>query len=373
MAELFDEHLRNVTIHFERAEEFPSGQGPLKTYLVEAHSENGGVAEPSALPALLNSVCDRFGFGIQPTEDPTLFLMSKRDTPYFVDVLNPRFWLVHTTANIDPAETFLTEMVQGAWNLDYAWLPSQVLEYFLRDRRFLGFNIDFDQGLFFSEGSSEEEEEKATVFKSRYWGTGGESLFQFLKGTPTFRRVLCLSGVKYSIADPQTRNYIINELNSNGRIKATGNSITLHLSAINHVASFYSQMIESIENRIALWFSSNGREGILEGYPLRLVLSEPLSNIHAFVGELLSCRAPLRLWGTVDVDEKDFIRAEVVDLHSASRLRMDVTPDAISIYLFKGACGNSIARIVRNIQEHLDPTVHIRLDGPSVLDQCSEV
>jgi hypothetical protein len=74
----------------------------------------------------------------------------------------------------------------------------------------------------------------------------------------------------------------------------------------------------------------------------------------------------------VSHEERDFVRAEVVDLHSASRLRLDFTPTHVVVYLFRGSCGNSVARLLRIIQEHLDPTVYFELEHPTVFDQCKE-
>ena len=53
MAELFDQHLHNVTVHFEQAEEYPAGQGPLKTYIIEAHDLNGDSPSHAGTKAVL--------------------------------------------------------------------------------------------------------------------------------------------------------------------------------------------------------------------------------------------------------------------------------------------------------------------------------
>src|SRR5487761_798632 len=122
MAEVFDQHLHNVTVHFERAEEYPAGQGPLKTYIIEAHDLDGDAPSHGGIKGVLGDLQERFGFRAEPTDDPTLAILAKEDVRYFVDFLNPRFWVVHTTANIKPSEQYLDELVRGSWNLDYAWL-----------------------------------------------------------------------------------------------------------------------------------------------------------------------------------------------------------------------------------------------------------
>jgi len=371
MAELFDQHLHNVTVHFERAEEYPAGQGPLKTYILEAHDLNGSSPSHAGMSAVLGDLEKRLNFQVEPTNDPTLVTLAKGDARYFVDFLNPRFWVVHTTANIDPAEEYLKELVRRSWNLDYAWLPSQVLGHLRRGRRFLGFNVEFDQELFISAGASEEIQEQAAVFKTRYRGNLGEELFTSLSSA-AFRRDLCLSAVKYSISDSDSGAYIKNELNASGRIMATGNSISLHLGAVNHLVNLYAQMIQTLEQELSLGFARGEGGDELHGYPLTLRFSQPVIDFAGFVKEVLSCRDQTRLWGVVSHEERDFVRAEVVDLHSASRLRLDFTPTHVVVYLFRGSCGNSVARLLRIIQEHLDPTVYFELEQPSVFDQCKE-
>jgi len=308
---------------------------------------------------------------VEPTDDPTLVILAKEDARYFVDFLNPRFWVVHTTTNIDPAQKYLDEVVHRSWNLDYAWLPSQVLQHLRRGRRFLGFNVDFDQGLFISEAPSADIEEQAVVFKTRYRGNRGDKLFEFLSSAP-FSHVLSLSAVKYSISDSASGAFIQNELNASGRIMATGNSISLHLGAVNHLVNLYAKMIQTLENELRLAFVHGDGGDELHGYPLTLRFSQPVLDFPGFVKEVLSCREQTRLWGVVSHEETDFVRAEVVDLHSASRLRLDFTPTHVVVYLFRGSCGNSVARLLRVIQDHLDPTVYFELAQPTVFDQCKE-
>jgi hypothetical protein len=55
------------------------------------------------------------------------------------------------------------------------------------------------------------------------------------------------------------------------------------------------------------------------------------------------------------------VQIEAVDLHTSSRLRLDVTPDFMRIYLGPNACGNTVARILRNIQGHIDSTVTLQI------------
>ncbi len=371
MAEIFDRHLHNVTVHFEWTEEFAAGKGPLKTYIVEAHDLNGDAPSQASAASVLGNIEKRFGFRVEATDDPSLAVLMKEDTRFFIDLLNPRFWVVHTTANIDPAQAYLDELVRKSWNLDYAWLPSQILSHLRKGRQFLGFSVDFDQELFLSEAAPQQAKDQGVVFKTRYRGNRGDRLFEHLS-SKAFSPMLCLSAIKYSVSDPTSGTFIQNELNASGRIMATGNSISLHLGAVNHLVNLYAEMIQTLEEELSLAFVRGNNGDELRGYPLTLEFSEPVLDFPGFAKEILSCREQTRLWGVVTHEERDFVRAEVVDLHSASRLRLEFTPTHLVIYLFRGSCGNSVARILRVVQEHLDPSVYFKFERATVFDQCKE-
>jgi hypothetical protein len=371
MAEIFDRHLHNVTAHYEWTEEYPQGQGPLKTYIIEAHDLDGATPSPVGAQSALGDLERRFDFKMEATDDPTLAILAKNETRFFLDTLNPRFWVVHTTANIVPAQKYLEELVHRSWNLDFAWLPSQILSYLRKGRQFLGFNVDFDQALFLSPAAQQEALDRSVIFKTRYRGNRGDRLFDFLS-SQSFNPMLCLSAVKYSVSDSASGAYIQNELNASGRVMATGNSISLHLGAVNHLVNLYAEMIQTLESELGLAFVRGDNGDELQGYPLTLEFSEPVLDFQGFAKEILSCREETRLWGVVTHEEPEFVRAEVVDLHSASRLRLELTPTHLVIYLFKGSCGNSVARIFRVVQEHLDPTVYFKLERATVFDQCKE-
>jgi hypothetical protein len=61
----------------------------------------------------------------------------------------------------------------------------------------------------------------------------------------------------------------------------------------------------------------------------------------------------MKTWGLVNSVRDDFVQIEGVDLHSGSRLTMDVTTSYLRIYLGPNSCGNTVARLLRNLQAHI--------------------
>jgi hypothetical protein len=165
--------------------------------------------------------------------------------------------------------------------------------------------------------------------------------------------------VKFSLQDQEGRSYLIAELNERGRLKAAGNSISLHMATVAQFLHQYRSLIAQIESFGRLRSQGKGDGGVLIGDPLVFEFPKPLRDFRSFIRELVSCREPLKIWGVVEEVRNDFVQIEAVDLHTASRLRLDVTPHFMRVYLGPTACGNTVARILRNIQGHVDSTVSL--------------
>jgi hypothetical protein len=364
MALLLEEHLRNVNVQFDRENEFPKGGGPLKTYILEAHAQNGETIGQSGAAEVLFDAAERFGLKVRETDDRTLFEASKGDVGFFFDILDSRFWVAHTMSNIDAAEPLLKSMVDENPNLDYAWPPSDLMRSLQKTGRPLGFAVDFDETEFLSAPEAEVEESNA-VFRFRHGGTGADRWLRQLESFDP--SVLAFSMVKFSREDRKTESHIVQELNEHGRLKAAGNSITLHLQVVSLVLHKYKSLIVAIENaaRIRPSLEPNGK--LLLGEPIVFSFPKPLADFETFVRELVSCKEPLRIWGLQEETGGDHVHVEAVDMHTGSRLRFDVTPDFMRIYLGPHACGNTVARLLRNLQAHVDATIRINLPPDDIL------
>jgi hypothetical protein len=365
MALLLEEHLRNVNVYFDREKEFPKGRGPLKTYLLEAHTENGDKLDSKNAPETLSEAVAKVGLRVRETRDKSLFEVSKGDVGFFFDLLDTRFWVVHTMSNVDVAQEVLGTVVEENHNLDCAWPPSGMMRSIQRNGRSLGFAVDFDETEFLPAAETNLPDEPNTVVKIRHSGTGAETwINQLEKFAPN---ALAFSMVKFAREDKSTKSYIIQELNERGRLKAAGNSINLHLQVVAALLHEYKSLIVGIEEsaRIRPSISKNGKT--LLGEPLVLDFPRPLRNFETFVKELISCKEPLKIWGIVEDIGKQRVHIEGVDLHTGSLMRFDLTPHFMRIYLGPKACGNTVARLLRNLQGHVDSSIQLNIPEPEPL------
>lgn len=359
MALLLEEHLRNVNVYFDREKEFPKGRGPLKTYVLEAHASNGDSLVAKNAPSALLELAEGVGLKVRETKDKNLFEASKGEVGFFFDLLDPRFWVAHTMSNVDVAEVVLSLLVEENPSLDYAWPPSDLMRSIQGTGRPLGFAVDFDETELFPKRESELIDEPDAVVKIRHGGTGAEAWLRQLENFAP--NVLAFSMVKFSREDQATRSYIIQELNELGRLKAAGNSINLHLQIVSTFLHEYKSLVLAIEEsaRIRPGLSGNGKT--LLGEPLVFQFPQPLRDFETFVRELVSCKEPLKTWGIVEEVGHRKVQIEGVDLHTGSRLRFDLTPQFMRIYLGPRACGNTVARLLRNLQAHVNSTIRIAI------------
>lgn len=359
MALLLEEHLRNVNVYFDREKEFPKGRGPLKTYVLEAHASNGDSLVAKNAPSTLSELAERVGLNVRDTKDKNLFEASKGEVGFFFDLLDPRFWVAHTMSNVDVAEEVLSSLVEENPSLDYAWPPSDLMRSIQGTGRPLGFAVDFDETELFPKRETELIDEPDAVVKIRHGGTGAEAWLRQLENFAP--NVLAFSMVKFSHEDQSTRSYIIQELNEWGRLKAAGNSINLHLQVVSTFLHEYKSLVLAIEESARIRPGLSGTGKTLLGEPLVFEFPHPLRDFEAFVRELVSCKEPLKTWGIVDEVGQKRVKVEGVDLHTGSRLKFDLTPQFMRIYLGPSACGNTVARLLRNLQAHVNSTIRISI------------
>jgi hypothetical protein len=96
--------------------------------------------------------------------------------------------------------------------------------------------------------------------------------------------------------------------------------------------------------------------------PVGIRFSRPIPDLPAFCEELFSSRAPFRLWGQPFVTD-DGASVEAVDLHVGQRLSMELGYDWMRVYLHAGSCGNTVARLISNLQTRFDGALSLTHPG----------
>lgn len=316
-----------------------SSSATWKTFVIEAHADGN----PEAL------LDDVFPRGLQNTDDAHLHVVDG-NVPFVVDSLDSRFWRLHTTAPASEAEPLLKPIIEAHRSLDWMWLPSGHLgnvwpntepEWVATDysERRLSPRSDGIADLRLRVGGKDAGKVLATI-EERHGGA------------------VPLSAVALRPTDPSYGT--VHELvNRDGRFIAHGSDFALHQAIVRRVVDYYRRLVEGAESRRLRYVELPAGGGRLEGAPIVLRLSRPISDLEYFLAQLFSSREPFRLWALPDMVTAQRAEVEAVDLHVGQRLRFDITPTELRVYLFEGGCGNTIARLACNLQHYLDANLTI--------------
>lgn len=356
---------RDLAAHLAREEGLDllpqSAHADLKSYIVEAHPADS----LQTASRMLSEGGERADVKVQETDDPSLFLLmatvlnegQEEEVGFWVDVANPRFWLLHTKTNASPAGTALRRLVGHSPRLDTAWLPRNQLRSVQSRFKPFGFRLGFDERPFYRrEVDMLELEEPTHKLNVEHAGVGAERIYQLLEANELTRRAMAVAEVAFWKSSGDGTQLM--RLTRQGRLRSTGQSLDSHLQAARAVVRSYERFIVNLELAFGLQFSGDDSGGILEGRPLSIQTQKPEGfQFQSLVERLVSGIEPFRILGTVDWRAEEVAWVEAVDLHTGAPLRMDLTPTWMRVYLGHGLCGNTLARFITNLQRAYDASL----------------
>lgn len=327
---------------------FAVGRGAVKTYVLEVN----GPAEPGEATDRFGALTSAHGLDWAPTEDPTLLLAWEDGASLFVDVLDPRFWLVHTSSAVSRVSGVLKKAMWSSKDVDRCWFSQS----FLRQLQSRGEPRWF-KSTFSGERLLPAEGVSARRLKVQLEGDGADWLLEFLQSDDRSKYATSLSAVATRLVEPSLGT--LDEFaTASGRFTARGDSFEMHAGFVGQAVREYGSMVSAVERANGLRFNGSPEEGIrVDGHTVTMAFGRPVVDMGRFLSELFSCREPFRLWGVPTEGRNGWYEAEVVDLHVGAHLRMDIWSEGLRLYLPAGACGNTVFRLLTNLQHHYDATI----------------
>ncbi|HJH26895.1 MAG TPA: hypothetical protein C5S37_09030 [Methanophagales archaeon] len=344
----------------------------VKSYIIESHKP---ISELKA---------DDYEVNISKTEDSTLFVVKfkradmRKFSTLYVDTFDERFWTIHTEEKATIVDPFIDKIAK-TFKKDYVWFPTQYMERFKEKGLLRSITLQYSELI----GGDEEKSigdlsmklrspasgEVLELFrnlpqiKSLILQTGDQRLAHILRVCEGLSHSSPLSGIgiKYTISEDEISKFILDDIIYTGKFTARGgNSVDGHLYLLRTAKEEYATTIKYIEDEIAMGFVEVSPLR-MTGHPISIILSRSVEDLNAFSNEVISCKYPFRLWGIPRYESKDFIAITGVDLHTGSKLNMELSNDWIRLYLPKGSCGNTIARFYSIIQHNYDSNA--KLEG----------
>jgi hypothetical protein len=343
------------------------GTVPAKAFVLEVHTD-----DPHAY---LAEMTGRGGY-VEDTDDAYLsHVIAPSVGEFWVDRLVTRFWVFHTVAPSTAAAAWLRDCVESRRDTDWMWLPSAHLRYIAPNALPRRVRTEFDGKRLVS------SDDAAHDLKVQLSGSHAERLLDRISDLPEYKSAVSFNNIEVDIDDPDL-GPLRESVRRWGAFAAHGEQFTHHAQFIQLVIVRYARLVESIE-ALALQFEplhetdssplDGGGAGAgttainhaddlggasLAGMPIGIRFSRSIPDLAAFCDELFSSRAPFRLWGRPTVTEQG-ASVDAVDLHVGQRVRMDLGHDWMRVYLHAGSCGNTVARLISNLQTRFDGALYL--------------
>jgi hypothetical protein len=379
MAQSLEDVMSHAYAQLGEAQRLEAETSLLKTYLLEAHTNTENHAGTLALlqSAFGNEYLGEGAQGrVYESEEETFFTVEIQLGPdaatFYVDTTDPRYWVVHSTSRSTPTDRILQKVMLRHPKLDGVWLSMQLLESVTHLGSFRGLGLDYDRREV-PDVDFDTDDAPVESLKMQLWGNRAREVLRVLREHEAFSGATTLSKVKvkhWLDREADAEAFSLDDIKYDGKITARGTSFQSHISLVSTVARKYSGNIKTFEEKFSLHFDVNEQgRGVFSGEPLLLMFSRPIHNMEIFLERVFSGGYPFRLSGIPVRLSSQLHRVIAVDLHVSQMLTFEITPEFMRVYLPRGSCGNTIARLHTNLQHYYDSLVELRDgQGGSVLE-----
>ncbi len=352
----------------------------VKSYMLE-HVGDGG--KQKKVTELLS------GFAIECQEiDENLYrILDKRENEEymgFLEVLTPRYFVFYTLHHSDKSDRWVKNLVINSPELDHVWLSGATFNVLWQRVAQLSKPHRYVSLLFVHESiyqidseiyESEDEEDKEISLS-----LDEEDVIEVVERRASkFKltdKILVVQDKLNKLQELYSPLYAISQLRfpspvgrgghdfyDNGKVTNRSGNFRDHRSHILYVQRIYDELMRLTEEKA--WYSMYketvtipGQFQKLIGSPVTITFEEPLSKetfdywIKSTFGRINN---RFRLWGNPIVLGPTKVHVYGVDKHLWKPIFMELTNKHLIAIIPKGTCGNTIHRLVCNIQRYVDP------------------
>jgi hypothetical protein len=168
----------------------------------------------------------------------------------------------------------------------------------------------------------------------------------------------------------------------NGKVTNRSGNFRDHRSHIIYIQRIYDALMKLTEDKV--WYSIQKQSVVAPGFfqklvgaPVSIKFSEPLGKetfdywIKSTFGRI---RNRFRLWGNPIVLGPTKVHIYGVDKHLWKPIFMEITNKHLIAIIPRGTCGNTVHRLVTNIQRYIDPAAQVSVGDSKyeeIVDQSS--
>jgi len=365
----------------ERMEELDERK--LRRPLVKSHLLEILDGQDARTSQGLQAIFGRRGVRLQPL-DEGLFLATDDQIGEigFLERLRPRIVALYSVMKSDELGRWVRRLVLRSPEIDHVWLSGltfgvlwELVTRLSRPHRFTRLVFTHESIFDVDSTASEPGEDEEEISQD----SEDEELGEIIERRATSFRLVDRIGVIQEklrkLQEIYSPLYAISQLRfpspvgrgghdfyDNGRVTNRSESFRDHRSHLLFVVRIYEQLLKSTEEQV--WYSIQGSVGVpgqfrkIVGAPVIIRFREPL-NADVFEYWIKATferkRNRFRLWGHPIRLGPTKVHVYGVDRHLWQPLFLELTAKGCTAIIPNGTCGNTVHRLVTNIQRYLDP------------------
>lgn len=316
----------------------------LKTFMLES---NDGFAPRADLEHMSYELSDT---GLDWIKIMTV-TEGDRNYQLYLDVSDKRFFKLHTNHKSEIASKIVRELTDDRnHTLDNTWLYHDMLKRLASKpgNHFRGFGISYSNKLALGDDHLED-------LTLNIRGSMASEIEDLIRGNDRLNKAGAYD--KVSIyrgdgADPY--ECVQDDVHNYGYFAIKhGKSIQDHLHIVEYCKEDYSKTIQGVENQ-RIGMNTVDGERFLDGNSFYFEFPNRISDLDVFIARVFNSAHPFQLWGLKQKIGDGYYKVLAVDLHTGSSMDFEIADDMMRAYIFKGSCGNTILRLLTNLQIYFD-------------------
>jgi hypothetical protein len=302
--------------------------------------------------------------------DEELFILNENDKLIgFIEQINSRFCTLYTTESSKYSDHLAMTYVKKSSILDSLWISGKMYDNLLEEITSIHHPERFTKMKFeFNAMFEKNFQIKNEIIEHK---VSSVSLVEELGGI-----VDKLNGVRkyfssfHSVGSLRFPSHVGkggHDVYQNGKFTNRSDSFSDHRMQLKQIVAIYQNMTERLEQKTWIEVESIKGKDIsvnnsFKASPVTIRFSKPLSSfvLNNFIEYTFpKGREPFKIYGEIKRVSEERVHIYGVDLHLWQNVILDLSTEEFILFLPKGTCGNTIHRLVTNIQRFLDPQIDV--------------
>jgi len=348
--ELLD-HLENAISLSREDDEEPRGRPrELKAYILESE---GGFPRNFDSNGITGTVKDT---GLNKIKILQVSSQKEAMLEFFLDINDPRFFVLHTNEKSDTVGPIIKALTKDRhYTFDNAWFNSNMLYNFTKrgGNAFNGFGVKYDNTTFTTRDNRDDTSSDIDDLKIIINGTRAQEMLDKVGNDPA----IAFNKVRIQRGQGSSHGFIQDDLTYDGYFSVKrGKSVQDHMHLVDICKEEYSETIKHVEES-SIGVRTVDDRTLVEGKSFDFEFTDPIEDLDFFIECVFNSSEPFRLWGLKSKVRDGYFKITAVDLHAGTTINFDIANNLMRVYLFKGSCGNTILRLLANLQMSYDSRV----------------